>query len=76
MQFQDCSRQLESLAIGVCPPGDAIALERPEGMRADSNLRRLWIGANHSGDPPALLRNSIDGHQVESEFSGLGVKPC
>ena len=33
-------------------------------------------GPNAPGDPPALLRNSIDGHQVESEFSGLGVKPC
>ena len=29
-----------------------------------------------TGDPPALLRNNIDGHKLESEFSGLSMKPC
>jgi hypothetical protein len=26
-------------------------------------------------EPPALSRNKIDGHELEAEFSGLGVKP-
>jgi hypothetical protein len=28
-----------------------------------------------TGDPPALSRNIIDGHELEPKFSGLYVKP-
>jgi len=59
-------------------PGTLKPLRLRRGRRAAACIERYYTGPFEGPPiikPPALLRNNIDGDELEPEFSGLCVKP-